>query len=201
MEQLEKMYEALKVLQELGLNVSQEQLNAVKDKEREYLDDEVIPRLKEMLEPLIAKMISKFEFSLTYDPNNGLQIVKINKTAPMPNLFGTSPRSKTNPRFLIRVVYPDGHVDCNKRVSHTFLNVVNYAGPERVRALNIYCMGDNLVSDKKMTDERYVKAQYETNVEGLYLMTLSSTEKKLEYMQQISRELNLGLIFEKVERN
>jgi len=76
--------------------------------------------------------------------------------------------------------------------------MVNYAGPERVRALNLVCMGDNLVSDRKMEDSRYAVAQYETNVEGLYLMTCSSTDTKLDYMQQISKRLQLGLSFEKV---
>lgn len=196
MKELEKLYETINSLQELGLNLSSEQLNAVKDKEREYLDMEVIPQIKKVLEPLVAKMMSKFEINVTFDQTNGLQIVKTGKPVAQPTMFDNSRRYKTNQRYIIRVVYPDGHVDCDKHVSHTFLKLVNYAGPERVRSLNIICMGDNLVSDTK--NERYANAQYETEIEGLYLMTCSNTEKKLEYMQYISRELGLRLKFEKV---
>lgn len=200
MEQLDKMYETLNALQELGLKVSPEQLNAVKDREREYLDKEIIPYVKETLETLVGKMILKFELSVTYDRINGVQIVKLEKPATSPNLFGETKRNQSSERYYIRVIYPDGHADCDKRVSHTFLNVVNYAGPEKVRQLGLTCMGDNIVSDKIMEDPRYVRAQYDTNVEGLYLMTCSSTDTKLAYMKNINKALQLGLKFEKVMR-
>lgn len=198
MEELEKLYATIKSLQDLGLKLSPEQLSAVKDKERDYVDNVIVQRLKEVMEPLVAKMMSGFELSVSYDRTNGLRIMKTIKTVAQPRQIERRYSPKSNVRYIIRVVYPDGHVECSKRVAHTFLNVVNYAGPERVRSLGIVCMGDNLVSDT--LNEDYARAQYETSIEGLYLMTCSSTEKKLEYMQKISKELGLGLRFEKVVR-
>lgn len=200
MEQLKKLYDSFELMQELGLNVSGEQLEAVRKMEMKIVDDEVMPRIKDVVAPLVDRMLSTFEINISYDHAKGLRIVKAGKLAPAPRLSEPVERYKTSKRYIIRVAYPDGHVDMDNKVARTFLNVVNYAGPERVRALNIRCMGDNLVSDKKMEDERYSSAQYETNVKGLYLMTLSDTEKKLQLMQHISHKLGLGLKFEKVEK-
>ena len=82
-------------------------------------------------------------------------------------------------------------------VWETLVDVVKYAGAERVRALNIYLMGDNLVSPDLNPNERYRVGQKEVG-NGLYVCTYSSTDTKYEEIRRINKELNLGLRIEKV---
>ena len=56
MEQLKKAYEAIEMLRALELPVSDEQLRAIAKLEKEYLQDEIIPLLKQELEPYVTKL-------------------------------------------------------------------------------------------------------------------------------------------------
>lgn len=198
MEELEQLYQTLKSLNELGLTLSPGQISAVKEKENEYIDKKIIPQIKDLLAPIANRMLSKLEISITSDRSNGLQVVRINRTPTVRDTSIRTPRAKATQRYIISVIYPDGHVDCQRKVAQTFLNVVNYAGPEKVKGLNIICNGYNIVTNPMEVDERYVARLYETCVKGQYLLTNSDTEHKLGYMQRISKELGLGLKFEKV---
>ena len=100
-------------------------------------------------------------------------------------------------RYIIRVKYPNGSVFCSNWVWETLVDVINYAGPERVRQLNIICMGDNLVSPYLNNNPKYRSAQKELG-RGLYVCTYSSTETKYNQIERINESLRLGLKIEKV---
>jgi hypothetical protein len=93
----------------------------------------------------------------------------------------------------IRVKLPDGRIIQEGRVSQTLVDVVKYAGAENVRSLEISINKDNLVTNK-------VAPAYENSVKpvgnGLFVHTNSSTQTKFAQIQQISDDLNLGLIVE-----
>ncbi|MEI6556082.1 MAG: hypothetical protein WCL70_10865 [Paludibacter sp.] len=95
----------------------------------------------------------------------------------------------------IRVKLPDGRIIQEGRVSQTLVNVVEYAGAEKVRSLDIPINKDNLITNK-------VAPAYENSVKsvgnGLFVHTNSSTQTKFAQIQQISDDLNLGLIVELV---
>ena len=55
MNKLEKMYEAIEMLEALGMPVSGEQIRSVRDMEHEYLTEEIIPLIKQELEPMVKK--------------------------------------------------------------------------------------------------------------------------------------------------
>ena len=74
MEQLKKAYEAIEMLKALDLPVSEEQLTGVAKLEKEYLQKEIIPLLKQELEPLVTKMRSPFYMDITYNMDKGLEI-------------------------------------------------------------------------------------------------------------------------------
>jgi len=74
MEQLKKAYEAIEMLQALELPVSDEQLRAIAKLEKEYLQDEIIPLLKQELEPFVTKLRSKFQMEVTFDKGEGLNM-------------------------------------------------------------------------------------------------------------------------------
>ena len=100
-------------------------------------------------------------------------------------------------KYKIRVTFPDNTVSCKVPVLETLLDVVKYAVPERVQALNMMIMGDNLVSSILNTDERYRAAQKEVKP-GLYVCTYSSTDTKYDQIRHINKALSLGLKIEKI---
>ncbi len=74
MEQLKKAYEAIEMLQALELPVSEEQLRAIAKLEKDYLQEEIIPLLKQELEPYVAKLRGKLLIEVTYDKAEGLNM-------------------------------------------------------------------------------------------------------------------------------
>ena len=112
--------------------------------------------------------------------------------------YSSKTLDKNSSRYIIRVKYPDGKISCDELVWKTLLDVVKYAGAERVRRLNIVCMGDNLVSPNLNGNPIYRSAQKKCAL-GLYLCTYSSTAVKYNQILRINRELDLGLIVEKVD--
>ena len=104
---------------------------------------------------------------------------------------------RSSSRYIIHVKYPNGSEFSSNLVWETLVDVVNYAGPERVKQLNIICMGDNLVSSRLNDSPIYRAAQKDIG-RGLYVCTYSSTDVKFKQIERINRELQLGLIVEKV---
>lgn len=74
MEQLKKAYEAIEMLKALDLPISDEQYRRVAEMEKEYLKEEIIPLLKQELEPMTEKLMSKFSIEVLYDQENGLSM-------------------------------------------------------------------------------------------------------------------------------
>lgn len=107
------------------------------------------------------------------------------------------PQKKRASRYIIRVKYPDGRVFDSNLVWETLVDVIQYAGPERVKQLNIICMGDNLVSPRLNENPIYRSAQKEID-RGLYVCTYSSTDIKFKQIVRINLDCKLGLDVEKV---
>lgn len=96
-------------------------------------------------------------------------------------------------RPKIKVSFPDGRIIQPNKVLETIVEVVKYAGPERVRELNIIVCGDNLVL--KNPKPRYIKACKPVGNTWL-VNTCSSTPSKYEQITFISEQLNLGVTAE-----
>ena len=80
MNQLKKAYEAIEMLQALDLPVSDEQLRAIAKLEKEYLQDEIIPLLKQELEPYVSKLKGKFQMEVAFDKDEGLNMQLVDQT-------------------------------------------------------------------------------------------------------------------------
>jgi hypothetical protein len=98
---------------------------------------------------------------------------------------------KLSSRQKIWVQFPDGHISNHARVMQTLVDVVIFAGPERVRDLNIIVCGDNLVTSN--LNPTYIKAYKEVG-EGLYVNTASDTKRKYQQIMEINEALDLDLI-------
>lgn len=198
MEKLKKAYDAIEMLQALDLPVSDEQMMAVAKLEKEYLQEEIIPLLKQELEPLVENMRRNFKINVSYNQESGLEMFVDDSTQSNRNTSTSNEDSDyRKKKYILRVVFPNEKVSCNKIVSKTFVDVVEYAGVRNVEKLGIKVLGENIISSKLLENERYASRQYETEP-GLYISTCCDTDKKYEILNTINRELGLNLKIEKL---
>ena len=196
MEKLNQAYKAVEMLNALGLPVSSEQLNAITVMEHEFLKENVIPQILKEMGPLVEHMQNRFMLEIRYNYEEGLNIQVVENNESEKNYSQTTQTCKRQRKYIIKVTFPDNRVSCNRFVWETLMDVVRYAGARKVMGLGIYIMGDNLVSSELNSNERYRVGQKEVEP-GLYVCTYSSTETKLDQIQRINKELELGLIIEK----
>lgn len=112
-------------------------------------------------------------------PLDGAEIIVLPR---MENQEGT--------RAKIRVVFPDGRVIQPSKVLEALLEVVKYAGADRVHELGLICCGDNIIL--KTPDPRYQKASKPVG-NGWLCNTYSNTDTKFAQILEISNRLGLGL--------
>ena len=198
MKELDKAYEAVQMLESLGLPVSNETLDGIAQMEKETLHKEIIPLIKQELEPLVDKMRNRFQLLVTYSKGKGVDIrvaepqklVKIEE----PDSIEDGYRKK---KSVIRVTFPDKRVSFHKKSSDTFVEVIKYAGAKKVEQMGFEVLGKNLVSTSLFENEKYKKYQREIEP-GLYVCTYCNTQRKLKILKEVNRELKLDLIIEEV---
>lgn len=196
MEKLEKAYQAIDLLKSIDMPISLEQRTILARMERDYLREEVLPLFEQEISPLVKNMRNSFELEVTYNKEDGLDVTLIERPKVQTQLFSNVQSSRRQKKYIIRVLFPDNHVSCKQMVWETLVDVVRYAGPERVRSLGITIMGGNLVSNELHENERYRVGQKEVEP-GLYVCTYSSTDTKYDQIKYINKQLNLGLQVEK----
>lgn len=197
MEKLDKAYEGMEMLRNIGLPISKDQIKGIYDLEAQYLTEEVIPQIKEVMEPLVHKVMNGFKMVVTVGEQE-----EVNVELLPPETENTVNQRETNSKkrqkkFIIKVIYPDGHAVCSRMVWETLYDVVKYAGVQRVRKLGLWLRGTNIISDQVEEDDRYRNSQKEVEP-GVYLQTCSTTEVKYELIKEINKQLSLGLKIEKV---
>ena len=197
MEKLDKAYEGMEMLRNIGLPISKDQIKGIYDLEAQYLTEEVIPQIKEVMEPLVHKVMNGFKMVVTVGEQE-----EVNVELLPPETENTVNQRETNSKkrqkkFVIKVIYPDGHAVCSRMVWETLYDVVKYAGVQRVRKLGLWLRGTNIISDQVEEDDRYRNSQKEVEP-GVYLQTCSTTEVKYEQIKEINKQLSLGLKIEKV---
>ena len=197
MEKLDKAYEGMEMLRNIGLPISKDQIKGIYDLEAQYLTEEVIPQIKEVMEPLANKVMNGFKMVVTVGEQEEVNIELLPpETENTVNQWETNSK-KRQKKFVIKVIYPDGHAVCSRMVWETLYDVVKYAGVQRVRKLGLWLRGTNIISDQVEEDDRYRNSQKEVEP-GVYLQTCSTTEVKYEQIKEINKQLSLGLKIEKV---
>ena len=136
MEDLKKMYQAIEMLEQLGLPVSQEQMLALRNMETAYLEQKIIPSLQDLIQSEVSELKSGFHLLVTYEPGQELTIKPIEKKSAKQTSSDNN-SSDRKPRNYIKVTFPDGRVVEEGIVWKTLVAVIEYAGPKRVEALKI----------------------------------------------------------------
>lgn len=101
-----------------------------------------------------------------------------------------TPIKKSGQREKICVQFPDGRTIQPNKVLEALIEVVKYAGAERVRSLNIICCNDNLIL--KNPAPRYLQPCKPVG-NGWLCNTCSDTRTKYDQIRTISDRLKLGL--------
>lgn len=96
-------------------------------------------------------------------------------------------------RQKIKVTFPDGKKIRYNKVADTFIEVIQYAGVERVRNLNFIIAYDNLILTENQINPKYAIATKPLG-DGFFVNTNISTTHKAEILSEISEKLGLGLI-------
>ena len=206
MSKLETLYKSIEGLKELGLPLNEETLKAVDNLEEELIKNEVIPRLTGSIEPIITQIQRPIVLVVDYVPGESLSVRltrkrvitddNFTKEYPLtPKLIEPEKKSGKTitsapkaPWTGLLVTYPDGAVINNKYAYETLIQVVEKAGIEKVEKLGLKQVGLDFIS--KIRDDFY--NQHE--LPGGYLITThSSTAKKKQQIEEISKKLGLGL--------
>jgi len=210
MTNLDKLYDSIENLKELGLPLNKETLDAVNTLEEDLIKNEIIPRLADNIEPIITKIRRPIVLVVDYIPNEDLNVRLTRKkvitdegeTKQYPLSTKESLGSKTDRKILsspksrktrLSVIYPDGTKIERKYAYETFLEVIEKAGVEKVEKLKMRWVGLPLVS--KLKDDFY--NQHEVSG-GWLIVTHTATNQKRTQLEEISKRLNLGLKVEVV---
>lgn len=207
MTKLQKLYNTIQNLKELGLELGDDLLKQTSELEQEIIKKEILPVVSEKIEPIINQIQRELVLVVDYVPNEPLSVRisrKRNFTEQMETIeivpdpkvehnIGTIKRNsptksaKTN----LRVTFPDGKVIENRFAYETLQEVVMIVGIEKVRLLGIVQCGVQLISNTQ--DDFYNQKEI---AKGVYLITHSSTGQKKQQIEKISDGLNLNLKIE-----
>ena len=206
MTNLEKLYNSIQTLKELGAKLPDELIAQTDKLEEELIRNEIIPVLTEAIELIISQIQRELVLVVDYIPNESLAVrmsrkrniaelseaKELKPDEPVEHNTGNITRkmhvkkAKTN----LKVIFPDGRQVENRFAYETLVEIVKFAGIERVRQLGIIQCGIPLVSN--VIDDYYGMAQREVG-KGLYVITHSSTQSKKQQIEEISKALKLGL--------
>lgn len=209
MTKLQKLYNTIQNLKELGLELGEDLLKQTSNLEQEIIKNEILPVISEKIEPIIGQIKRELVLVVDYVPNEPLSVRisrKRNFTEQMETIeiipdpkvehnIGTIKRNspsksaKTN----LRVTLPNGKIIENRFAYETLQEVVVLAGVEKVCTLGIVQCGVPLVSNTQ--DNFYNQKEIG---KGLYLITHSSTGQKRQQIEKISEAFGLNLKVEVV---
>lgn len=183
------------MLNNLGVPVSQEQLEVIAELEEKKIEKDIVSAVKKTLEQKTKGMMTPFILSVYYDSETGtsVEVVK-NQSRQVTKTGGGTGKKRTH---ILRVSFPDGTIIEEPRVSNTLVKCIKKIGWCEVQDLNIRVSGMNLVVNELHPNPTYRRAQLEID-DGVYVNTGSNTDVKLEQLKRISKGLKLKLKIEKV---
>lgn len=107
----------------------------------------------------------------------------------------SSEKSQKQKSHILKVSTPEGQTFQEKIVAETLVQVIKYAGVERVREMNINVCACNMIIREDEINPRYTAATKYID-KGLYANTCCDTPTKASIINQISDTLQLGLVVE-----
>ena len=208
MTNLEELYTAIDLLRKQGLEPGADLMAKVAEREEELIKKEILPIVKEKIEPTLQQIKRKLTLVVDYNPDapvrvrlshdvNSFKEEDFVELTPDPQAtHGThviiNPSKHAAPTGL-RVIRKDGSVIQEKYAADTMVAAIKEAGVRRVRDLGIICCKVPLVSTTK--DKKYGNTQEEVEP-GLFVIKHSNNKMKKDYLDTISKAFNLDWIVE-----
>lgn len=207
MTKLEKLYTAIKNLEDIGYPISPEMLLEADKLEELIIKDEILPAIGKDIEPRLRQIQRPLVLVVDYNPDEPISVslsrkknitelleAKLLEMDPLAeHKEGTKrekPIEKVNDKTILKVTFPDGTVIADKKAKVTFAETIKRIGLMRVRGLGMTFCHVPIVSNT--LDKKYGKAQVPVGG-GLYVMTHSSTHDKKKQLDKIAQELGLRL--------
>lgn len=203
MTQLEKLYQSIQNLKELGVQLPAKLIDETNRVEEEIIKNDIIPALSETINPVITQIQREIILVVEYIPDEPLSVkltrkrsfaipTELDKTEVDRNIkeresYTISTHSKAR-RTGLSVRFPSGKTISERFAAQTLVDCIIEIGVERVRELNILCYGIPLIDNKQ--DDFYSQYQIQG---GLYIITNTSTSVKKKQLEEISYRLKLGL--------
>lgn len=202
---LQKLYELASSIKEFDLKSKGAILQEIDELEEEIIRKDIIPVVKEQIEPALSQVQRELVLVVNYAPGEPLK-VKLSRRAKLENIADLvdltpdpqahhSTRKSTDKNISrakaskLIVHLPDGKVIQEDTAAQTLVEAVRRADPLKVRTLGIVCCKVPLVSTTK--DRKYGDTQIDVG-NGLYVITHSNNKMKKGFLERISKSLNLG---------
>lgn len=188
-------------------NLNESQKAVLAELEDQLIRKDVLPALRDNIEPSLRQLRRELILVVEYHPDEPIS-VRISRKRNLsdiseatlltpdvvPGIKKRSPQQRKGnrkPNTNLRVTTMDGKVFYDaKDATNTFCDVLVHIGLLRVRQLEIFLSGLNLVSTSKDMNRTQRK------IGNFYVFTNRSTADKAKKLKEISDRLNLGLKIE-----
>ena len=207
MTKLEKFYESIKSLEEVGLPLTDEMLKKADELEEQLIKTEVLPTLSKDIEPRLSQIQRELVLVVEYRPGEPISVALSRKTnitelieakrleqdpQAEHKVLGKRRKLKDhiNGKTILRVTMPNGRVIQDAKAKRTFVQVIEQIGIMRVRRLGMSFAHVPIVSNT--LDSKYGSAQIPVG-NGFYVMTHSSTLDKKKQLEKIAAALGLNI--------
>lgn len=215
---LEDLYSIIQISQRRGIKLGNDVISQINEAEENIIREEILPIIGQDIEPTLSQIQRELVLVVEYRPGEPISVALSRKTK-ISQIVDAKP-IVANPRKLskpvksddpataqepheptkyvtnhtkgLRVQFPDGTVVCNKTAIDTEIDVLHRIGFERAAKVGITYSKWPLIGKKKRPTEAGKVWQHEIN--GWYIYSNTSNERKKADLKAISDYYNLGLI-------
>ena len=223
---LEKLYSIVENYKELKMELKEDFIHQLNEKEEEIIREEILPIIGKDIEPTLSQIKRDLVLVVVYHPGEPISValsrkMKINQITDAKTITPTTskveepiakykaavtPQPKTeasvkqvkNASKRLRVRFPDGTTVCQSKAIDTYKEVLCRIGLQRVHSLGLTHAGYNLVG-KEQRQSNKNPMLWQHKVDDWYIYVNLSNGRKMHCLKAISDELHLGLRIDVVE--
>lgn len=217
MSRLSDLYKAMETLRREGLSLNEDLEKQVSELEENIIKKEILPFVTETIAPALKQVQRELVLVVDYVPGAPISVhlsrkrnftqqltdakeIVLDPEVPHSNrgssTTGIITRGTTK---SITVLFPDGTIIAERKAVDTLMKVVQKIGVSRVRKAveehNLKFCKVPVISNRR--DAKYGHTQKDLG-DGWLLMTHSNNHMKRDFIEKLSKILNLGI---KVELN